>query len=109
MTCPIDSLPEFDRGHWDVYEPCDLMKCGECAAEDGEGGVLERGRSGGARRRARRLRGLGYTVLKENEAASGSPRLGVTLISVTSGRAYKVTFNTLKASMRFVLGYTLLV
>lgn len=37
MTCPIDSLPEFDLEHWDVYELCRLMKCGECTAEDGEG------------------------------------------------------------------------
>ena len=37
MTCPIDSLPEFDLGHRDAYELCDLMKCRECTAEDGEG------------------------------------------------------------------------
>ncbi len=37
MTCPIDALPEFDLEHWDVYELCRLMKCGECTAEDGEG------------------------------------------------------------------------
>ncbi len=37
MTCPIDALPEFDLGHWDVYELCDLMKCEECTAEDGDG------------------------------------------------------------------------
>ena len=37
MTCPIDALPEFDLEHWDVYELCRLMECGECTAEDGEG------------------------------------------------------------------------
>ena len=37
MTCPIDALPESDLEHWDVYELCRLMECGECAAEDGEG------------------------------------------------------------------------
>ena len=36
MTCPIDALPEFDLGHWDVYELCRLMRCGECTAEDCE-------------------------------------------------------------------------
>ena len=37
MTCPIDALPGFDCGHWDVYELCSLMRCRECTAEDGEG------------------------------------------------------------------------
>ena len=37
MTCPVDALPEFDCGHWDVYELCSLMRCPECTAGDGEG------------------------------------------------------------------------
>lgn len=37
MTCPIGALPELGLEHWDVYELCRLMKCGERTAEDGEG------------------------------------------------------------------------
>ena len=53
VTCPIDALPEFDCGHWDVYELCSLMRCPECTAEEGEGvffeacGPPDRGKDGG--------------------------------------------------------------
>ena len=43
MTYPIDALLEFDLEHWDVYELCRLMKCGECTAEDGEGAFWDAG------------------------------------------------------------------
>ena len=41
MTCPVDALPEFDCGHWDVYELCSFMRCHECTAEEGEGVFFE--------------------------------------------------------------------
>ena len=43
MTCPIEALPEFDCEHWDAYELCGLMGCGECTAGDGEGPFWDAG------------------------------------------------------------------
>ena len=37
MTCPIESLPEFCREHWDVESLCAMAGCAECTAEPGEG------------------------------------------------------------------------
>ena len=37
MTCPIESLPEFYREHWDVESLCAMSGCAECATEPGEG------------------------------------------------------------------------
>ena len=53
MTCPIDALPEFDCGHWDVYELCSLMRVPARTCEEREGvvcaacGPPDRGKDGG--------------------------------------------------------------
>ena len=36
MSCPIWSLPEFDREHWDLDYLCWFVDCPACTAEPGE-------------------------------------------------------------------------